>query len=333
MNEEENLFHEATIDYGGILKTDDYWVNHFRDRSRNIIVGYQNIPDLLKSFPKIICNIVDNDSINAFALKHEDVYVVAFHKGLLYALQNVIAGLFSDESVFSSRTKDETLRGFYSMHLFGLAMDFILEHELSHIFCGHLDYWCNEFDTNALLEIYFTDEIKNTNFDRQTFEMDSDCTALTRLCMWANNVVTKDPRLFGDYFGQFYTNQIHIFSDLFVSISIIFRLFGDGDFRNVELGTSHHPNPRIRQLILFLTFHEINKVYDLNIDSQTLYEQLSNKFVQVDIAFEEVFGQAINIEVFSPEYYADHPMLTELQKNWEKNLRSKLTSFAYFPLA
>lgn len=211
-------------------------------------------------------------------------------------------------------------------------MNFIFEHELSHIIFGHVDYLHDTFGVTVLSEFNSDLEKKIFNLDLQTLEMDADCTALARCCNWAMAVVDKPSRVDSNI-RRFYSDPYTAFSDIYFSVYNTFKLFGDGNFKDMTPGKSSHPDPRIRQLMFMMTFEAIAKKLHLNIDSIRLNDILLDRFLKSEKAYEYITGNKINNEVFQPEYFAYHPLPRALEDNWKTNMRNKLLKYSFKPLA
>jgi len=334
---DNELFNLATKSRGGLYTSSDFIFETTKLRSEQILIGYNLVPELTRPMPKIIYNFVDNDEVNAFATKINDSYIIAVHKGLVETINNVFKSMAVNPKVFTGLKTSEQ-RHFYAMHLSSLALDFILEHEFSHIICGHLDFLKEKFSISEISELVVLDannDIKGqANHDLQVFEMDADCTALSRIAIWAKNMIERGlVGHFPDFLAQFWGDLFTVWGDMFIAISVVFRLFGDGKYWNTSTHSSSHPNSRVRQLILANTYREINNQFDVGFNTTDIWDMLSKKREETDSAFELATGEETNLEVFKPEYLAEHPALKTLQKTWRERLRQELEPFTYIKLA
>lgn len=329
----DDLFDNVTKQYGGLFRSDEWFVKTTKFRHDNFLSAYTSLGGLVRPLPKIIYNFVDNDQINAFATKYNDIYVIAIYKGLLFKMMEVTARMVANENIFSN-LKDSEQRKHYAWHLCWLGMDFIFEHELSHIVNGHVDYLHDSHSVSVFHEFIMLNQAeKLVNHELQVFEMDADCTALSRLCIWAKNQTDAGVMKQTPIFGQFCPDLIMVWGDIFIAMSIVFRLFGDNRVTDTTTFSSSHPNPRIRQLILANTYRTINSEYDIGFKTEDLWSYINNRFHETEQAFEIVTGEKTNPDIFKAKYSTDHPALTQLQNTWETSIRTTLMPYTYFPLA
>lgn len=330
---DDDLFDDVTKPYGGLFHSEEWFVKATIIRHDNFLSSYTSLEGLVQPLPKIIYNFVDNNQINAFATKKHDTYVIAVYKGLLSKMMEVTARMVADQSIFSN-LKDSEQRKYYAWHLCWLGLDFIFEHELSHIANGHVDYLHDSQSVSVFHEFVMLNQAeKLQNHELQVFEMDADCTALTRMCMWAKNQTDAGVMRHTPIFGQFCPDLITVWGDIFIAMSIVFRLFGDNRVTDTTTYSASHPNPRIRQLILANTYRTINEENDIGFNTEDLWSYINSRFHETEEAFEIVTGEKTNPDIFKAKYSTDHPALTQLQNTWETTIRTKLEPYNYFPLA
>lgn len=331
MNEEEKEFNEITSELGGIyIDSDDSFLLLTRRRLKAIIGGYKFLNFDYKPCPKIIIDIVNNMDKNAFAGRVDKTYIIGIHIGLIKELESIFATIYSDERLFSKITGKEK-RHNYCLHLLFLVIDFIAEHELSHILNGHVDWIADKLGLNKITEVNLPPETNQINLDFQTLEMDADCTALTRLCGWSKNMVDRSVPL--PIVEEFYVDYFSILTDIFLSTSALIKIFGDGDYQETKIGKSTHPNPRLRQLYIRYTLISINSFLNMELDSKTLNKKLFNAFKEMENIFNFVRSEATNPEVFRPDYYQNNPILNAVRNNWKTKMREELRHFTFIKLA
>jgi hypothetical protein len=54
--------------------------------------------------------------------------------------------------------------------------------------------------------------------------------------------------------------------------------------------------------------------------------------VESEKAYRLITGKQYNTDVFSTEYFANHPLNSNLVINWKKNIRKRLLKYTYVPL-
>lgn len=331
MNEEEKKFNEITSELGGIyINSEDSFLQLTRIRLKKIISGYKLLNFDYKPCPKIIIDIVNDMSCNAFAGRVNDTYIIGINIGLIKELESIFTAIMNNEKLFSN-IKEEEKRDNYFLHLFFLVTDFIAEHELSHILNGHVDWIANKFGLNRITEINLSPKITHENFDFQTLEMDADCTALTRLCGWSKNMIDRSIPLpiVKDFFVDYYS----ILTDTFLSISAMIKIFGDGDYSETRIGKSTHPNPRLRQLYILYTLFSINIHFNMKLDSKILSRKLYKAFEEMENVSKFTNDESINPEVFKPEYYQNNPLITAVKNNWKTKMKEELKKYSFIKLA
>ena len=162
---DEMIFEQATSNKGGRFNGDRIHLEEHILRAKDLLEWYKTDKKLLKPFPPIIYDFVDNNKFNAMAMKYEGKYIIAIHESvrlMLFDLFNrmlshkeilVEVGDVSEEVEYNNRISDyytdlnsmvekghnknyvfrypvNRIRRLYAHHLTTLAMDFIFEHEL-----------------------------------------------------------------------------------------------------------------------------------------------------------------------------------------------------------
>lgn len=360
------IFHEATLEYGGIVQDQSKFAKEFNQRIASFLKIYSNDNVLLKPFPKIIFNCVDNLNFNAFAKKYDNTYIIAFHQAVELILIDLFSRILANPTIlpyignpkeeihspkicdYFTSTKEMVLQAHngnykflmpknqtrleYAIHLVTLAMHFIFEHELSHILFGHVDYLQHRFGYSQIHESYPESTFEKARFDLQTLEMDADCTALARSCNIITNAI-NNPKIVHSGIRKFYTSLYSATNDLFFAIYNTIRLFGDGNFQEIQLGKSTHPNPRVRQLMISRTFRSIYDKWELDYDIEKLEKGLLETFKESENAFEKITGRKSNKEALNPKYLDNHPHHDGVLLNWKENIRPDLINFSFKPLA
>ncbi len=363
MQQQETIFDITTKSFGGRWTPLLGYLDEQKKRANSTLNFYKNDETLLRSFPKIHYDFVDNNEINAFATKVQDNYVIGVHKATMIILFDLFSKMLShpeilieigninEETEYTIKTdyytnlksmfnKDFDLskirnpvnieRQLYAWHLTTLALDFIFEHELSHSMFGHVDYLADLFGINSFSEFQQFSPKDSLLLDLQTLEMDADSTALTRCSNWAIGSVNH-PKKMQAATHIFYKDNYQALSDLSFAVYNTIRLFGDGDYKNFTPGKSSHPNPRVRQMMINATFEAIIRINHPEIDHSKLLEMLIEKVELSENAYQLITGNIPNLE--SILYAIDNPLLKHLEANWKNNLRNTLEKYSYWRLA
>lgn len=321
---------------------------------------------LLKPFPKIIYDYINNISFNAHAFKYKEHYIIGIHLGIWAIVTDLFHRMLARKEILQEigNSKEESsatsisdyydnvfdllintpldkfklkfpkdpVRQLYAYHLSGRAMDFVFEHELAHILFGHADYLSDFLGIDCVSEFQPSEVVNQNKFDLQTLEMNADTMALQSCCFRALNTVQNNS-LVNPHFRVFYYDNYQALSDLAFAVYNVIRVFGDGDYKNIELGKSTHPDPRVRQVILLSFLEQTMKSQQAHkIDHNKLHTLLIDMMVESEKAYRLITGKQYNTDVFSTEYFANHPLNRSLVINWKKNIRKRLLKYTYVPL-
>ena len=340
----------------------------FKECHKIFLKGYSaKSKPLLKPFPSIIYDYINNLSFNAHAFKYKEYYIIGIHGADFIILNDLFNRMLahndifpkignpakessdtsikdyydnvfdilnnSHQGIFKSKFPKDSKRKLYAYHITGRAMDFVFEHELAHILFGHVDYLYDRYGIHCVSE-YQPSEIVNQNqFDLQTFEMNADTMALLSCCSRALNTVNNNS-LVHPPFRTFYKNYYQALSDIAFAIYNTIRVFGDGDYKNIQLGKSTHPDPRVRQLQIFSTFRTMVKAWKqyFTLDYDKLHSLLIEKIKESERAYQLITGKQTNVEVFKAKYFVNNPFGMAFTDNWKKNIRNSLLKYTYVSL-
>jgi len=174
---EQGLIDKHIIPKGGVYKEDSFNFLQLTMLLPSIMIGYRAIENA-KPLPKVYFEVVNNNILNATAIKTsiDNTYLILMNKGLFKEIEDFI------EKFLHFRGNE--YREYYvdsKDWISGLFNQIIIEHELSHIFNGHLDLIEKLFKEAQIDENRNDGTDVEFNFLMQTLEMDADCTALSRL--------------------------------------------------------------------------------------------------------------------------------------------------------
>jgi hypothetical protein len=88
---------------------------------------------------------------------------------------------------FTTISPKDITRRLFAQELVVLAMDYLFDHEFSHIIFGHVDLVMERFNAHSIEE---STEFEK-NLDYQSMEMDADTTGLARTCIRINQQIKK----------------------------------------------------------------------------------------------------------------------------------------------
>jgi hypothetical protein len=362
---DKDYFDLATKNFGGRFNHErPELFDNIVSRYNKTIEYYKKDPNLLKPLPSIIFDFVENNNLNAFAMKSDNKYIIGIHISTFVILSDLFSRMLANKNIlpnignaslekpiekindYFSNLEDlvniefkvvqpiDPIRKKYADYLALIALDFIFEHELSHIVFGHVDYLNEKYGLEIYTEINNSAiNIKN-NLDFQTLEMDADGTALARCCSFAVFEILNKGFFKIDSDVKFiYSDYYSAFSTINFVITTLFLIFGDDNFRDIQPGKTMHPPPRMRQLMIASTFYTINEKWNLNLDFDILTEKICISSIEAILAFQEITCKKINKEAYEDKYYVDNPISKNLTNNWSNCVRGELVKHTFKPLA
>ncbi|HDL01038.1 MAG TPA: hypothetical protein ENH23_02265 [candidate division Zixibacteria bacterium] len=339
----------------------------YKQSHHNLLDGYRaNSNQLLKPFPNIIYDYIHNFSFNAYAFKYNKHHLIGINVGVWATLTDLFHRMLAHREVLPKignpnketagtsiddyygniielisntplekiklRFPRDHIRQLYAFHLSSIAMDFVFEHELAHILFGHVDYLHDCLGIDFTSEFQSSEVLNQNQFDLQTLEMNADTMGLANCAFRALNAV-RDNSIANTHFHVFYSDNYQALSDLTFAVFNTIRVFGDGDYKDTRLGKSTHPDPRVRQVILLSFLEQImQSQHILKIEHDKLHKLLIDMMVESEKAYQLITGKKHNTDVYSPEYFANHPLNSSLPINWKENMRNKLLNYTYVSL-
>lgn len=95
----EDIFEIATKPCGGRLLNQPRHLEGFKLRCNTFLNNYKRDKRLIKPFPNIILDIVNNESFNAFALKYQGYYIIGIHIAVRLILFDLFNRMLSHREV------------------------------------------------------------------------------------------------------------------------------------------------------------------------------------------------------------------------------------------
>ena len=314
---------ESTSDLGGIYNDSDNKYYHLKLLFNALVLGYSKI-EFVRTMPPIFLEIVNSVKLNAKATLNKPFYFILVYKGILDEVEYFLDSVKQDENFndLNQKTDDQD----YSHRLRVLIHNVLLEHELSHILNGHLDY-LDQLNSNYGIDESNKESSNNElNSIIQTMEMDADCTALSRLYAWLNQHSTRN-MIDANYFAS----REDTFSDLLMSFYLLNKFYFDLSSYNTKLGTQKSLTPKERISIIFSNLLANITRYKYDVDLELLLSKYVDKIFYLEEWFNKEQGVPINAELLKNEIFKE----TELNKltvmNWKK-VRPELLKYNYIDL-
>ncbi|MBT1699272.1 hypothetical protein KK083_20410 [Fulvivirgaceae bacterium PWU4] len=366
-----NLFNEAMASFDLQSVDRQYLVFrghyiHARDKIKKVL-RHSGSP-LLKPFSsKLIYEQALNPDFDAFAFKYSGNYFINISDGTHHILHELYNRLLSNPTIlpqFGDISKEVTavnpIKGYflnalvmveeserrgglywprdemrrrYAIFLSNLALDWIFEHELAHITNGHVDYEIANYGVCRIQENGTVGLQSQHLLDRQTMEMDADGAAFGNCCgVLIRASIHPQLKNMSEFSQIVFGDVYRLLGDFYFALLNLFRLFGDGDFRNMIAGTSTHPEAPHRALMLLKTFEpmmeHMNRKYHANLSMDRLLTSCIEALRMGGISYRLITDKDPK-EAFIGSHGYDNPIHEALIKNWQDHLFYKLKPFSY----
>lgn len=324
LEKDYDIIYQYSEKRGGVLQDTNMDSMLFRICCPSVIDGYSQL-GTLRPIPKILFEILDNTEPNATAIKHDDArYLILVNKRILNEITEFMAGLIElDSNQFKehhSKCQNE---------IKGIFFQIVIEHELSHILHGHLDYLEEVRELNFVEEVTETVLNIETKKDCQTLEMDADCAALSRIYGWLNNIGNSNSERVSDY----YKNKDETFTDAVMCFYMLNKMFFNLSTLTKAAGDSTHLTPRERVIIIVENlFANIDK-YKYDVDIEQIKKGVMGKISLVEEVFHDRYGTPYNAELFldTVKYFEKSEFLLENLKHWD-DIKPSLEKYNIIPL-
>lgn len=282
---------------------------------------------------------------NAQSVFHQDKYSLTFYSEFFDRIYGAFNTLLYKENItfyhvasFGTENYEEDKAHLYLDILFDLACRLIINHELGHIFNGHLKYKKHYGQSPVM----YMNEDKNDlpPLVSQVLELDADAFAATR----SIGFMTYDDNIaeFNKLIPNLIQNKSHAFLLTVVAAVIVFSIQGLGKKRdNPNLLQLKYLPLRTRQdyyLRCAINAHKtMNPNEPLTFDIHFLREVVPNIEQYLNLYNHHVLGfdsdeySSINNRDELNTIYLEH--CDTLDSFWEQNMREGLKPFSYFPPA
>jgi hypothetical protein len=274
-------------------------------------------------------------NVGAFAILSELFFRILAHPGLLLhigdpAEETIPSELYDAEateilsgSAIGAVTPKNTTRRLYSRTLLHIAIDFIFNHELGHVFNGHTSWLQNHVGLAAISERTPNQAIRG--IDWLTIEMDADCFAVVDAMVKAldarEDIDTGRP-IFPEE-TKLGSRRESLFTWCFATYCFFRIMAGTPEVRGEKLLTLTHPPAKYRQIMLGGTMIEYFKKYG-TVSQAEFLEIHGQAALEAERAFSVLTGKPINPFLHSGDVIEDCVWLMgKLTDNW-KRLRPQL---------
>ncbi len=283
--------------------------------------------EVVPNHPEVHVDFVLNGKINAVAFRSHGYYFIGIYTGTLFMLRSVIGRMLSDARLFlyagdaksekddlgplpsyvpdaevmykkvALSTPRDRRRRDYVAFLQDQAIMFLVGHELTHILHGHIDY------LRAKRGQRFTDELEWLDYgneeerlERHCMEVDADRRSVfsridsLRLALNSGSEQTAPWRPHQEDPG------LMIF-DWAISLNILFRLFGDLRFSQIEPARSAYPPLPLRRAICEgSTVEAVERAWDPQLTASAK-KALGLARFETEVSFANTLGERFDADL------------------------------------
>jgi hypothetical protein len=310
--------------------------------------------------PKIQIVLVNNDSLNACAIKTTEGYYIGINYGTIIILFDMFTKMMASRSIytnignpeaetieekkinvlvdngtiktdsFKAAIPKDSTRYEWANFLHMQALHYLVYHEICHILRGHCDYHFETSNTKQWMEF---DSINSERYlDSQTLEMDADSFAINRI--FINGMVVIEKGLNVSNSAQMFWKDIGTYLDnsLF-AIYCFFRITNISTPDRVSFLSRKHPHPSFRiTMILSNILTVMERESDIISSSQfKIYTDslIKQTFLAEDAYLTVTYGQNRINEILLFDRKGNE-YVRMLVNNWDKLLPS-LSKHAFHP--
>lgn len=357
------IFHQATSRFGGRFQRDrapeavKRFYEEAEERAFDLIARAREV---VPNTPEIHVDFILNGKINALAFKSHDRYFIGIYTGALFMLRSVIGRMLSDARLFryagdakterddlgslagyvpdaevmykkeSLSTPRDPVRRNYAHFLHDQAFMFLVGHELTHVLHGHIDYLRAKRGEKVTAELeWIGDGDEQTRIERQRIEMDADRRSIIsridsiRLAVKNGDVGIAPWRPHPEDPG------LMIF-DWAISLNILFQLFGDLRFSQVEPAKSAYPPLPLRRTFCEASAREaVGVLWD-----PTLMKSATGALLlarrETDFSFATMLGEKFDADGVRKSFeQIDRNYGDKIVKYWIETLTERLIPYSY----
>jgi hypothetical protein len=228
-------------------------------------------------------------------------------------------------------TPRNAIRGAYAWFLQDQAIMFFIGHEIAHVSRGHVDYLlakrgmpqASEFSKSA------TNGDKESRIERQALEQDADRRSIISR-IDSLRVTQQKPRYTSPPWSPADNSPFPLIRDWTVSLSILFRLFGDVRFSGAELREASYPPLPIRRLYAEMVGKwMIETEWDAAL-KKTATNAMNQGRNKAEEAFATILGESVSMHGFvqaKSRAGINHGM--RIEEYWNSTLVDKLRPYSY----
>jgi hypothetical protein len=366
MTSNEDTFDAVFKDKGGRLKPELLPARErqahlsFLSWARSIVADAQSACTVP---PPIFIDIVNNDAVNAWALREQGTYFIGLYSGAIAVLDLLFYRVLADANLLkgvgdASRersdlpqlqllepdslrmvefgavnlTPHDAVRESHASLLQHLALEFLVIHELCHVTNGHVGLLADT-GSGPIGEAGWVPAGDKAPVFRLAIEWDADaCAANIALARFFEDIQHPKSRLLPR--GLYLRDPAQALSTWAFAVSALFRVFGDCPFGNIDLPNIGALPDRFRQVMaMFSAIDYAHRAGDAVLRERARHVVL-DAVREVEYTFHVLTGESYTVsglnEAFGEPgqaYYA------QLEQYWKDELRARLVPHAFTRLA
>ncbi|WP_028218085.1 M48 family metalloprotease [Paraburkholderia oxyphila] len=314
----------------------------------------------VEGLPPIYFDFIRNPQVNAVAFRAGNRYFIGVYTGLLFMLRMVIGRMLADSKVFPSigdttqerndleplqsyvmnadsmnqtnalSSPRDGLRWAYAHFLTHQAIMFFVGHEITHISRGHVDYLLEKRDVRYSSESSGSPrDDEELRLERQCLEQDADRRSI--IARMSSLRVTLDRHDSAPLpWAPKADATWHLLRDWNVSLSILFRLFGDIRFSRSDLTEANYPPLPIRRLYSeVVASWEVQKKWPRGMKIP-VSDAFNEGRTEAELGFATILGEPLSmagVELAKTKVARKHAM--DLQEYWNKIVIDRVRPYSY----
>lgn len=304
-------------------------LEYLMEFTKQLVVIYNNLVPKNKR-KKIYFFFVDDKEINAFATNINNIDVVGINIGVLITLYDFYNKVV-DEQLFPEIKSNVEERKDLIFKLQVMSFNFIVCHELGHLFNGHIDFG----RLNLMKEIMnFNQSDRSEIIYNKTIELDADAFAMNRMLEFNENLITNKLKENNSENVVRYYYKILLFS------MYSFYLFLGETFKASEIKEDTYFSPAVRQLLNLTIAEEFvareRPEFSEKIKKITMSLMLEADFTLDKYYSKETSDESKQIYLMQKSNYFQSPELNEemimVKKHWNA-IRDELQKNARYTLS
>ena len=352
----EVFFEKGGLDQSRLVASHDPHL-HLRESWTGL---FTFIKKRLTGIPNVYFDFINSPIVNGSATKFNGKFFIGINSGVHLIFFDLFTKLFSskhnlpqlgissveaDENFELSRILNngisfDTLRGpfvlprdskrrLYAMQYFYFALDFMLLHEIAHIYLGHVGFINNKLHQEVWSEISYENNLTNNDDSAlsQSFEIEADIFATVNFFLATEGLITNPNTLPIVQKEIFKSTQIFLEHWIF-AIYCQFRIF---DFKSIDIQSARkfsHPPTTVRIYSIIFTLQTLLQKSQI-LQAQKIILGLYEVIETAEKSFSSMTYNQNRFDVFISNFHLANTYLNEIKTNIPQ-AKAAAAPYAYF---